>query len=354
MPLPSEDELRVYAHDGLIPLISKIQRYLNLDRHTLDPELSDLQTVINKEIGADGVGFSSTLKPKYVKQIKKHCDIISKYADIFSRPVRKPLNKKIAIWFKLKWAKIRKRPKDPKKRPSVASVVIVVAFQRLLEDQYTAWSLEQSLVLDALRRSAKRLENASVQELSDYVKKLSPEQLRGVVSNTKGIYHELLFVEMHNSVSTTDIARVMEATNHPGVDVEFYMGGEVVKEVQLKAISSTASVYEHLERYPDTEILVTEEVAAILEGVDSSGLNNAILSKDVIERLHQLEGEGLFEELTDGIMTSAFVTSGVIVYRILKRENNKSIDFKSYLANAGIAVGTASLVEMAVGVISAS
>ena len=353
---PLEDELRVYAHDGLIPLVNKIRRHINLDSDTSDQASNDLQVATNKERGVDDgdvkskpdKGFSSTLKPKYQKQLKKHCDIISKYADIFSLPVRKPLNKKIALWFKQLWAKIRKKPKDQKQRLYVASVVLAVTFQRLLEDSYSVWNLEQGLVLDALRRSTKRLEGASVQELSNYVKDLSPEQLKGVVSNTKGIYHELLFVEGHNSVPGADSASVMEATNHPGADVQFHMDGELVREVQLKAISSPSSVYEHLERYPDVDILVTEEVATILEGVDSSGLSNAILSKDVRDRLSELQGDGILEELTDGIMTSAFVTSGVIVYRVLKTKNIKKTDFKSYLSNAGIAAGTASLIDWAI------
>lgn len=33
---PLEDELRVYAHDGLIPLVNKIRRHINLDSDTSD------------------------------------------------------------------------------------------------------------------------------------------------------------------------------------------------------------------------------------------------------------------------------------------------------------------------------
>jgi len=336
---PSKDELRVYAHDGLIPLVNKIRQHINLKANNIDQS---------------AIGFSSTLKPKYQKQLRKNCDNISKYANLFARPARRPLRKKIALSLKKSWSKIRRKSDKETQKSYVASVVLTVTFQRLLKDQYTSWTIEQNLVLSALRRSNSRLEDASVQELSNYVKELSPEQLKGVVSNTKGIYHELLFVEMHNAVSDTDRASVMEATNHPGVDVQFHMDGDLVREVQLKAISSPSSIYEHMQRYPDVEILVTEEMAAILEGVDSSGLNNAILSKDVTERLYELQGEGFFEELSDGIITSAFVTSGVIAYRVLKSKDVKSVNFKAYLSNAGIAVGTTTIVDTAISLIGAS
>jgi hypothetical protein len=74
-------------------------------------------------------------------------------------------------------------------------VVIAVTFQRLIEDAYREWTLEEELVLQALRRSTRTLETASAQELSDYLGSMSENQLRGVASNVKGIYHELPFVD---------------------------------------------------------------------------------------------------------------------------------------------------------------
>ena len=87
----------------------------------------------------------------------------------------------------------------------------------------------------------------------------------------------------------------MEEANFPGADVQFFLDGDIVREVQLKAINSPTLVYEHLERYPDIEILVTEETAAILDGIGSSGLSNAVLSRDVTNRLQDLQAEGLLE-----------------------------------------------------------
>ncbi len=336
---PNLDELRFYAHDGLNPLLIRIHQHL----YSSHPQ--------NEGLPVEGM-FRSTMKPKYQRELEHHYREISMHAANFSKLEEKPKPKfsRILSWIKRVLANLRRQPPPVQRTSHLSSVVMAVTFQRLLEDKYLAFGFEQDLVLDALRRSTKSLEIASVEELSQYVKGLSPEQLRGVVSNTKGIYHEMLFVEMYNSDADDVTAKLMEQTNYPGADVQFFTEGEVIREVQLKAISSPTLVYEHLRRYPDIEILATDEVAAIIEGVDSSGLTNATLSKDVIERMHDLEGQGLLEEISDGMITSAFVTSGFLVYRILQTQSVKTTDFKPYLANAGIAIGTASLVEGALSV----
>lgn len=336
-PIPTDDELRIYAHDGLKALIIKINEHLQNQDDNITVQ--------------DGNLFGATIKPKYQKQLRRHSNILAKYVSEFTKPIKPSFKKKIVALWNRTWLKIRKKPKAKTRNSHLSSVVIAVTFQRLLEEKLLSMSLEQSLVLDALRRSTKRLENSSVEELSEYVKSLSPQQLKGVVSNTKGIYHELLYVEMHNSDATDISAQIMESTNFPGADVQFFMDGEVIREVQLKAISSPTLVYEHLQRYPDIEILVTEEVASVLEGINSSGLNNAILSKDVTERMYELQGEGLFEEISDSLVTSAFVTSGIVVFRVIRNKNIKTTDFKPYLANAGIAAGTATMVEGVMAVI---
>lgn len=50
----------------------------------------------------------------------------------------------------------------------------------------------------------------------------------------------MLFVEMHNADVGAASAHLMEATNFPGADVQFIMDGELIREVQLKAINSSS------------------------------------------------------------------------------------------------------------------
>jgi hypothetical protein len=332
---PTADELRVYAHDGLKPLIARIERHLAGGVPSADQE----DTLS---------GFAATLMPKYQKQLRRHSRTLQKHAEFLAKPRKK------SAWERLGFSLARllngksRTLRNQKQVEKLGSVVLAVTFQRLLDDKISMLSSESDLVLDALRRSTGKLEDASIEQLSEYVRSLTPEQLTGVVSNTKGIYHELLFIEMHNASCSALSAQVMEATNFAGADVQFILEGDVVREVQLKAVNSPTLVYEHLKRYPDIEILVTEETAAILDGIASSGLSNAILSRDVTERMTQLQGEGFLEEVSDGILTSVFVTSGFAIWNILRRRDDQVFDFKPYLTNAGIAVGTASAIEGAV------
>ncbi len=337
VPAPTSDELRLYAHDGLKPLVARIEHHL-----------SDLTQA---QVQQDGTAnFAGTIKPKYRKQLRRHCRVLQTHAEVFAQPKRISRSERVGSWLAKLLSPIQRT--KPGSKPHLTSIVLAVTFQRLLGGQLSALGSESDLVLDALRRSTSSLENASVEELSTYVSSLSAEQLAGVVSNTKGIYHELLFVEMYNASGEPDRAQVMEETNFPGADVQFFLDGEVVREVQLKAINSPTLVYEHLERYPDIEILVTEETAAMLDGIGSSGLSNAVLSSEVSNRLQDLQADGLLEEITDGILTSAFVTSGFVVWNVMKTCDPASVDFKQYLRNAGIAVGTSTAIEGAIALAS--
>ena len=237
-------------------------------------------------------------------------------------------------------------PEAADRRSRLASVVIAVTFQRLIEDAAREWTLEEELVLQALRRSTGALEAATAQELSDYLGSLSQEQLRGVASNVKGIYHELLFVQAENSDWDSVAAKVKEFTDHPGGDVEFIVNGGSIGEVQLKAVASEAQVLEHLARYPDIDIRVTEEVAARMPGIESSGFSNTELSRDVYDRLAELQGDGLFDEIGEGLVTSSLVSSAIIAGKAVRGQHLSGTQLRSFLIDAGTGATTATVLDV--------
>lgn len=216
----------------------------------------------------------------------------------------------------------------------------------MIEDATREWTLEEELVLQALRRSTRVLESASAQELSDYLGSLSQDQLRGVASNVKGIYHELLFVQAENGDWDAVAAKVKEFTNHPGGDVEFIVDGNTIGEVQLKAVASEAQVLEHLARYPDIEIRVTEEVAAKMPGVESSGFSNSELTRDVYDRLSELQGDGLLDEIGEGLATSTLVSSAIIAGKAVRGQHLSGSQIRSFLIDAGIGATTAAVLDV--------
>lgn len=324
----STDELALLNYDGILPLTRQLESYCESFGLVGGPDLS-------KKFQANLASDLELIK-----------NFSAKYP--FAHTIRKKgIFSRIRSWF----LKRNKRSAKNRDTEHIAGVVIATTFVQLLDRNLSSFSLEQSLVLDALRRSKGSLANASTTELSYYIKSLEPEQLKGVISNTKGIYHELLFVENFNFGDGEVQAKLMEELNHPGSDVQFISERGVISEVQLKAVDSPTQVYEHLQRYPDIDVLATEEVASVLDGVDSSGLNNAVLQAEVIERLHELEGMGFISEVTGTLATSVLVNSGILIFRVLQNPNVGSDDFKRYLANAGIAVGTTTIVGGALSVI---
>lgn len=202
------------------------------------------------------------------------------------------------------------------------------------------------MVLDALRRSTACLNDASVEQLAGYVGSLSPDQLRGVVSNVKGIYHELLFVHAENIDADQVTARVFEANNHPGADVEFLVDGNVIQAVQLKAVTSPAAIKEHLARYPEIEVVATEETAAAMPSIATSGFSNAELSQQVKAVLSELPGDSLEEEVTDGAMASALLAGAVTAAQVLRSGKVSRQQVSVALGDVSIGVVTATALDV--------
>ena len=229
------------------------------------------------------------------------------------------------------------------KASRVSTVVLAVTLQRLLEDATRFWSVEEKLVLEALRLSKNELNDATNEKLAEYISDLRPEQLRGVLNNVKGKFHELLFAHAENVDGDDVAAHLFEATNHPGADVEFMVDGETIGQVQLKASLSVSYVAEHLKRYPGIEVRATEEVAERMPDVESSGFSNEELTRDVRETFEELEGDSLLENIGEGLATSALVGAAIAAGRAVKERRFSRDMLKSTLGEVAVA-GVAGLI----------
>jgi hypothetical protein len=223
-----------------------------------------------------------------------------------------------------------------------SSVVIAVTLQRLLEDPMRSWGQGELLVLDALRRSKASVSNATPTKLAEYVGGLEPDQVAGVLSNVKGIYHELLFVHAENFDGDEVSARVFAETNYPGADVEFIVDGEIIREVELKAASSMSALSEHLRRYPDIDILTTAKIAGNTPEVGSSGISNETLTRDVMDTVDDLQGETVLEETVDGLATSALMSAAMVAGKVVRRRQLSPDELKTILSD--VVVGGAAAI----------
>jgi len=203
-----------------------------------------------------------------------------------------------------------------KAAPVIAITVFATVVTKLLQGDLSDLTDDQELVLDAIRRSKNDLENASGEELETYVQSLTEKQLDGVISNVKGIYHEMLFVAAENSDGDEYTAALFEETNHPGADVIITneLTGEI-EAVQLRATKYASYIKEHNERYADFEVFATEEVAG--NGVSNSGFTNDQVTTDTKDTLEALRSSG--ESIVDDAMTtSALIALAYQLGRVIK------------------------------------
>jgi hypothetical protein len=231
-----------------------------------------------------------------------------------------------------------------------AAVAIAVTIGLLAGGQRSGWTEDQELVLDALRRSTGSLHDAPEAELADYLVNLSPEQMRGVVSNVKGIFHEMLVARAENTDGDEVSANLFDAINHPGADIEFVMDGNVIREVQLKAVQTQAAIIEHFDRYPTTDVLATSEVTALLAGafghrVMDSGFNNATITDETRATFEALADEDLGDFIQDGLLTSTLLGGALAARAIIISRRPTETELKSLLEVAGVGLGTTFAVQ---------
>jgi len=192
-------------------------------------------------------------------------------------------------------------------------------------------------VLAALRRSSTDLHDAGPEEISAYLRGLDENALPGIVSNTKGILHEMQFVELENEDGDSVYASIFEATNHPGTDVQFIdTDTGQTWEVQLKATDSAAYANDWIETHPDGEILVTSELAD-RSNLDSSGLSNEQLTGDVESFVDKMLADD--PSIWDHFPIITAVTLANILWALWQRYQEGAIDWERFKYLAARASG---------------
>ena len=78
------------------------------------------------------------------------------------------------------------------------------------------------------------------------------------------------------------------------------VNGDLIDEIQLKAVASKSSIFEHLERYSEIQVLATEEVSNQPPSVESSAFSNTEITNDVKQVFTELDHDTLTEEILKG------------------------------------------------------
>ena len=151
-----------------------------------------------------------------------------------------------------------------------------------MNDIAASSSTEMKLVAEAFIRSTSQLADSSTNaDIAAYLSKCSDGQLKGVLANVNGIYHELIFMHAEEYDENSITAAIFKDTNHPGTDVGFMVDSEVIGQVQLKAVMDKNLILEHFGKFSDIDVYATSDVASQLLNVKNSDFSNHDLHENV-------------------------------------------------------------------------
>ena len=189
--------------------------------------------------------------------------------------------------------------------------------------------------------------------LRDIIEDADDTELAGLISGIKGKLFEMRYVDFLNDGHLPDgyEAVLAESATNPGWDIAILdNNGMVVDELQMKATDSVDYIKTALERYPDIDIVTTEEVYnsvvmhEFADNVINSGISNEELTSVVTETL---ESDSV--DMDWGLPVIPMLLIGYSVY---KKESLSSFEkgtefgdryiqsYISYIAGGAVAVIT--------------
>lgn len=232
------------------------------------------------------------------------------------------------------------------------AAILAVALKLAFERDAVFSESEQATIL-AMQRAHPRAGD-STEELGEWLRAMEPEQLAGVVSNTKGVLHEMEFVSLENGDGDSVHAALFGSANQAGYDVQFVDHDSGMRwDAQLKASDDAGYIQDWINTHPDGEIRVTDEIAATM-GLPSSGLSNEELSvrtEDLVDRLlTSTDDDTLWNYFP--ALTAASV--GLVTWELWQRVRRGEITpsrFKRMLARAtGLKAGKLALLCLAMSI----
>ncbi len=198
---------------------------------------------------------------------------------------------------------------------------------------------ENQAILSALRRSSEDFKFSSVEEIGDRLSHYNDSQIEGLISNVKGIAHEMEFVKIENEDGDSIYASLYPDTNNPGYDVQLF--DEDTGEywaVQLKATNDKSYVNQWIDEHPDGEIMVTDELADKM-GLEGSGVENSQITAQVEQFVDKLISHNDVETLSADFPMLALASVAIIIWELWKRYKAGQLSYSRFKLLAGIAAG---------------
>ena len=187
--------------------------------------------------------------------------------------------------------------------------------------------------------------------LRDIIEDADDTELAGLISGIKGKLFEMRYVDFLNDGHLPDgyEAVLAESATNPGWDIAILdNNGITVNELQMKATDSVDYIKTALERYPDIDIVTTEEVynSVVMHEFADSVINSGISN----EELTSVVTEALESDSVDMDWGLPVIPMLLIGYSVYKKESLSSFEkgtefgdryiqsYISYIAGGAVAV----------------
>ncbi|MCK9521506.1 MAG: hypothetical protein M0R76_00480 [Proteobacteria bacterium] len=168
------------------------------------------------------------------------------------------------------------------------------------------------------------------QELGEWLQEMDDKQIMGVVSNTKGVLHEMEFVRIENTDGDSIYAAMFEQSNYPGYDVRMVDESTgAIWDVQLKATDNTSYVQDWIDNHPDGEIIVTQELADKMD-LSSSGMTNEALTVRTEELVDKLVGAADNDSMWDYFPGLTVASIGIVIVSLWRRYRKGEISLERF------------------------
>ena len=187
----------------------------------------------------------------------------------------------------------------------------------------------------------------------DKVRDLDDEALTGFISGVKGKLFEQKYVEYLNNGNLPDgyAAVLAESATQPGWDIAIEgENGEIASVLQAKATDSVSYVQDALEKYPNIDVVTTDEVYShlVMSGISENITNGSISNVELADALENaVDASELTMDYTPPMFALAFIAftsykdESLTLYEKARSAGDRSgKTYLSYLVGGGVAAIT--------------
>jgi hypothetical protein len=187
----------------------------------------------------------------------------------------------------------------------------------------------------------------------DKVRELDADTLTGFISGVKGKLFEQKYVGYLNDGNLPDgyVAVIAESATQPGWDISIEgANGEIASVLQAKATDSVSYVKDAIEKYPNIDVVTTDEVYShlVMSGVSENISNSAISNVELIDVLdNAVDASELTMDYTPPVFALAFIAftsykdDSLTLYEKARTAGDRSgKTYLSYLVGGGVAAIT--------------